>query len=241
MRTFILYILLLLPAVIFSQSKTDSVKYTIQIDSSKINIKEFSENLNEKYSSREFDYSIKDGESQNLLARFLSWIFKWLNDTFGIEIPENAGLILEIVIYVLLGLLAIYLLIRFLLGEKASGFFVKKDKHIAPLEIQEENIEKIDFDHLIKNAVEQNNYRLAVRYLYLKTLKNLSQAKVIDWHFEKTNSDYYNEIENEEIKYEYKKVSYLYDYVWYGEFNLDASSFKDANRRFNNLEKLINR
>lgn len=243
MHKYLKYILFFFFYSLFGQDTPDGTlpSQVIQIDSSQIEIREFDENLNEKYNTSEFNYDIKDGESQNLLARFLSWFFNWLRQAFGIDIPPGAGEIIEIIIYGLLGVLAIYLLVRFLLGERAATFFTRGDKHIASLGVTEEKIQQIDFDSLIKDALAQNNYRDAIRFLYLKALKNLSQSNIIDWHFEKTNTDYYNEIKDENIKKAYSKVSYLYDYVWYGEFTVDEKSFNDAMARFKVLDNLLSK
>lgn len=243
MHKYFKYILFFFFYSLFGQDTLDNAlpSRIIQIDSSQIDVREFNDNLNEKYNASEFNYNIKDGESQNLLARFLSWFFNWLRQAFGIDIPHGAGEIIELIVYVLLGVLAIYLLVRFLLGERAAAFFTKGDKHIASLGVTEERIQQIDFDSLIKDALIQKNYREAIRFLYLKALKNLSQSNIIDWHFEKTNTDYYNEIADEDIKKAYSKVSYLYDYVWYGEFTVDEKSFNDAMTRFKILDKLINK
>lgn len=242
MHKLIKYILLFFFYSLCGQDKTNSTfSSRIQIDSSQIAVREFAGNLNEKYNSSEFNYNIKDGESQNLLARFLNWFFNWLRQAFGIDIPPGAGEIIEFVIYILLGVLAIYLLVRFLLGERAATFFTRGNKHIASFNINEEKIQQTDFDGLIKDALAQNNYRDAIRFLYLKALKNLSQSNIIDWHFEKTNTDYYNEIADEDIKKAYSKVSYLYDYVWYGEFPVDEKSFNDAMDRFKVLDNLISK
>ncbi len=108
---------------------------------------------------------------------------------------------------------------------------------VAPLNIQEEHIENIDLDSYIKNALKEENYRLAIRYMYLKSLKLLSLNNIIDWHFEKTNSDYYREIENITLKENFKKTSYLYDNIWYGEYALDKAGFENAEKDFERLNQ----
>jgi hypothetical protein len=107
------------------------------------------------------------------------------------------------------------------------------------LNIKEEHIENIDLDQFIKDALAQRDYRMAIRYMYLRTLKQLSWHQLIEWHFDKTNSDYYREIENPSIKENFKKVSYLYDYVWYGEFPLDENGYQSAVKDFDSLTKTI--
>ena len=87
------------------------------------------------------------------------------------------------------------------------------------------------------SSIKENNYRLATRYLYLKSLKSLANKKAIEWHFDKTNSDYINEIKDVKVKVLFKRVSYIYDYVWYGEFQIDETSFNKNKDDFNQLIK----
>ncbi len=88
-----------------------------------------------------------------------------------------------------------------------------------------ENIHEIDFDAEIEKAVSQHNYRLAVRMLYLKCLKQLSDATLIKWQPEKTNSAYINELNDVVKRTAFKLLTRQFEYVWYGEFAIDGSTF----------------
>ncbi len=221
----------------FFATATVSDSLTVSIDSSTVIQKEFSENLSDKYSGDEFDYDSMEGEAENFLERAINWFFKKLGELFGIDISPEMYQIIKIVVYILLIIFAIFILVKLLVGDNASSFFSRKSKMVAPLNIQEEHIENVDLDSYIKNALKEENYRLAIRYMYLKSLKLLSLNNIIDWHFEKTNSDYYREIENLDTKSQFKKVSYLYDNIWYGEFTLDKSGFENAEKDFERLNQ----
>lgn len=197
------------------------------------------ENLSEKYSGDEFNYDIKDGEAQNLLGRFLNWFFSLLQNTFGINVDPGILKILEYIIYVLMAALAIYFLVKFFIGERLSSVFNKEATAILDINLSEDHIENVDLDALIKTALEQRNFRLAIRYQYLRTLKNLSQKSLIEWHYEKTNSDYQKEISAPKIQSLFKEVSYLYDYIWYGEQDIDENKYKAAQSRFVALKKIV--
>ncbi|WP_051254168.1 DUF4129 domain-containing protein [Arenibacter latericius] len=198
----------------------------------------FKRDLNERYSGNNFNYDVGDGESQNLLARFFTWLSDWLQRVFGIDLPSGTAHVLEIIIYILLGLLAIYLLVRFLTGEQASAIFSKKATSFGNLDLSEEHIENIDLDTLLATALSQNNYRSAIRYQYLKALKTLSKKEIIVWQYEKTNQDYQNEISLPDIKSVFKEISYLYDYVWYGEQEIDEQRYVAAQVKFDLINKL---
>ena len=70
-------------------------------------------------------------------------------------------------------------------------------------------------------------------------LKELSDKKIIDYHKDKTNSEYLFEIENSAIRSKFSYLSYVYSYVWYGEFPLDAQSFKVAQNKYQSFINTI--
>ncbi len=228
---FILFFLL----NVLTASGTDSL--TVAVDSSKVVPKHFSESLSEKYSGSDFDYDSKEGEAENYLGRAITWFFKKLGEIFGIHISPEMFQIIKVFVYILLIVFAIYILVKLLVGDNASSFFSRQSKMVSPLNIQEEHIENVDLDSYIKNALKEENYRLAIRYMYLKSLKLLSLNNIIEWHFEKTNSDYYREIESESLKENFRKTSYLYDNIWYGEFALDKAGFENAEKDFERLNQ----
>lgn len=230
---FVFVFLTFIPAEAFVQ---DSLK--VQIDSSRVVEKQFSEDLSKKYQESEFDYeSSMEGEAQNFIARAIYWFMNKIADTFGFKIDPGTYKIIELLFYGVLIVIALYIIVRLLVGTKASSFFSDKSSQLAPLNIQEEHIESVDLDQFIRDALAQNNYRLAVRYMYLKILKELSFRNLISWHFDKTNRDYYKEIVDPQLKDNFKKVSYLYDHVWYGEFDLDAVGFANAQLDFDRFTK----
>jgi len=207
--------------------------------SSVLTERQIDEDLSEKYSGEAFDYDVKTGESSNLLSRFIRWFLNALNETFGFDISPETLMILEYVIYVLMGVLAIYLLVRMFVNEKFSTIFSKKAKTIDDLDLSEKHIEVIDLDALMEEALKDKNYRLAVRYQFLKILKLLSQKNIIEWHFDKTNMDYEREIDETGLQLEFKKASYLYENIWYGEQPIDENGYTRTNSRFNAVKNSI--
>lgn len=216
-------------------SEPDSLYVTV--DSSQIAQKHFSEDLSKKYSGGDFDYESMEGEAENFLGRAISWFLNKIAQVFGIQLSPEMYELIKLIIYAVLIVFALYILIKLLVGKDASSFFGRQAKLVAPLNIKEEHIENVDLDAYINNALKEENYRLAIRYMYLKTLKLLSLKNIIEWHFEKTNNDYYREIESLSLKENFKKTSYWYDNIWYGEFALDKKGFEDAQKDFERLNQ----
>ncbi|NRD20463.1 hypothetical protein HNV08_10430 [Winogradskyella eckloniae] len=209
----------------------------VKKDSSHLDVTYFKENFKDNYSGDDFNYAINDTGGINLMQRVLRKFFNWLGDVFGFDIDFIDYETLEFIVYGLLGIIVLYLLIKFLLENPVSSVFKTETAPIDGFSYVEENIEHIDFDQLISNALKAKNYRLATRYLYLKSLKSLAHKNIIEWHFEKTNTDYLNEIKDSQLKPLFKRVSYIYDYVWYGEFPIDEASYNKNKADFNQLIK----
>ncbi len=249
MRHFLVLLLLLSFAFAKAQSLQDLVPKIEQrprqitdtldrdYDDRSMETRQFSENLSEKYTSEDFNYEETTEEVNNIFGDFFEWLFSQLGRLFGIDISPFWGTVIKWVIYALFGAVAIYFLVKLLSNEKISGIRARGKKRGNEIKIEETHIEEIDLTQFIKDAITNGNYRNAVRYLYLNSLKKLSASGKIDWDFQKTNGDYYRELKDTALKDQFKKVSYLYDYIWYGEFPIDEAAFQKAQTEFDRLNK----
>lgn len=107
------------------------------------------------------------------------------------------------------------------------------------IDIYTENVHNMNFDELIANALKNKDYRLVVRFLYLKNLKLMSDKEIIDWSTNKTNYSYQYEIKNNSLRNKFLEATLIFDYVWYGEFALDESQFSEINRRMNEFNNMV--
>ena len=134
----------------------------------------------------------------------------------------------------LLGGFIIFVIVKVMLGSdirfwKSSPASTKiKEKLIY----EDEDIHEVDLASLLQQAIDNQNYRLAIRYYYLTSLKGLSNKKIIEYHKDKTNSEYLFEIENPAMRTQFSYLSYVYSYVWYGEFPVDETNFKTAQNKY---------
>ena len=208
---------------------------SIQKDTSNIKVTYFKEAIQERYKGDDFNYSINDTGGINLIQRVLQKFFGWLSDIFGFDIDFIDYKTLEYIVYSLLGIATLYVLIKFLMQAPVNSVFKNESQNINDFTYVEENLNEVNFETLIEDALKEKNYRLATRYLYLKSLKMLTNKDIIEWHFDKTNSEYLNEIKNENTKSVFKRISYIYDYVWYGEFPIDEAVY---NKNISDFEKI---
>lgn len=190
------------------------------------------QSIQDNYNTNEFYYydTISDGD--NFVSQFFDMFFGWIADTFGVQISPYWGRILKIIIYILIGAIGVYIIIKLLSNESPSSLLARSNMPTASVSIADTDIQEIDLDQFINDSIAAGNYRNAIRYLYLDTLKWLSARDIIDWDYQKTNTDYYYEIKDDTVKSKFKQLSYLYDYVWYGSFTVDQHSFDEAKLQF---------
>ena len=124
-------------------------------------------------------------------------------------------------------LIVVLAIIALLFGFDFSYLKLQKyrQKVADPLVSEEEDIDESDYERLLQRAIQQKEFRLATRYYYLWLLKKLSQKEYIDYHKDKTNSDYLFELKDAQTRSKFSYLSYIYSYVWYGEFQVDELKF----------------
>lgn len=214
----------------------------ILIDTAKIEARAFDKKLKSKYSGDAFIYEFKSKE-KNAWDRFKEWlagIFKRLFSFTNNETSMNFVEILLKSIAVIIVIYVIYLIAKAILNKEGQWVFGKNsDKKIIDYEDVEKNIKNADFEKLIQQALKSGEKRLTIRYYYLWLLQKMSAKEIIVWDIEKTNSDYLYEIKNPKLKDDFAYSSYLYNYIWYGEFDLDDMTFEKAKITFDNTLKTI--
>ena len=176
-----------------------------------------------------------------------SWFQKlmaWLLGKVGEPTVKGLGWLLDILFklrYLFLVVFVLYIISKLLKMNFSSLFFRrKKDKtNNIRSTILEENIHELDFGNLIKQAIEEKNYRKAVRLHYLQILKQLNTKALIDWAINKTNKDYLEELKGRSLKKDFWELTYLFDYVWYGEFPISETDFKSAQQKFASFSKKV--
>ncbi|AOW19437.1 hypothetical protein [Urechidicola croceus] len=224
-------------AIVNTTNNNSIVSDSLRVDTATVTPKYF-EDLKEKYVEEEFIYE-RSIQKSGWWSRFK----QWFNDLFKIKntgnLTSNADFALN-VFYVVIFLLVIFFIVKAILNKEGTWVFGKaSDRNIIPVSDIENNIHVTDFDSLIKDAESTNNYRLAVRYYYLWILKSLTSAEIIEYDVEKTNSDYQNEINSKTIRDDFSYASYLYNYMWYGEFDVNEQQFGDAKNAFMKLLKTV--
>lgn len=223
--------------------KINSVKYTeadIQIDLSTVEAKTFSKNFKKKYTDQDFIYEQKAPE-KSYWERFKDWLASILRSIFSFSTTEASlkfTVLFLRIIAILVIVLVIYLIVKAIINKEGQWIFGKNSqKRTVHYSDIEKNIHLLDFEKLIKESLASGEKRTAVRYYYLWLLKTMAEHNYIEWDIEKTNSDYLYELQKPAHKEEFTYLSYLYNYIWYGEFEINDTTFNKAENRFKNALK----
>lgn len=176
---------------------------------------------------RDYNYGRDFQPPNSVWAKFWGWFWRKIGAFLSSSAYENFWQ------YVLLASIAggaIWLLIK---AEVLGFVFSKKSQRVAlDYETVTENIHEIAFDQQIEAAIEQRNYRLAVRLLYLQTLKHLSNRNLIDWKPDKTNRSYVYDLAQSPLKPEFETLTTQFEYIWYGDFPITEERFKPLQESF---------
>lgn len=226
---FIYFLFLLVPLTSFSAVQSDSTKY----ESKKIQLKSFDQRIIDEFKEEaEFIYAQPPGTRPNFLKTLFNKFFQWLVMIFG-----NEGFAwLVLIIIVIAGVVGLGLAFYGIFGIGKTIPIYSKDVNGLDYTVKDENIHELNFVDEIDLAVEQQDYRRAIRLIYLYALKLLSDKNVIDWLPAKTNHDYLYEIQNEYFKKQFSMLSYYFEYVWYGDFQANATQFKEMKNAFSGLK-----
>ena len=139
----------------------------------------------------------------------------------------------------LLVLIALFIIFKLLNTDITRLFY--KNKGITDIVVNElqEDINTLDFDSLIEKYSGIKDYRMAVRYYYLKLLKSLNDKELISWRINKTNRDYLHELQSSPHYGAFGKLSFFYEYIWYGDFVVTTEQFDIISRQFTDLLKSL--
>jgi hypothetical protein len=122
-----------------------------------------------------------------------------------------------------------------------GGLFERNRKRIE--ETSPEEPEKLDdydaYEKLIDEAEANNDYNLAIRYLYLQSLKKLNDRELILFSPDKTNSAYVHELSGQMFQSDFGRLTLNYEYIWYGKFSISPDRYLKLKNNFYSFNNQI--
>ncbi len=123
---------------------------------------------------------------------------------------------------------------------KNNGFFKRADRVGVQEEavLPDDDILEQNFDKLLQQAYNLGDFRLAIRYQFLKTLQRLRDKEWIEFSVDKTNSRYVHEVPAQ-WRNDFAKLILNYEYVWYGNFALTAAQYDLLQKKYTSFNEKI--
>lgn len=212
----------------------------LKVDSTKVVVKQFDATKIDTYKNDK-DFIYKVTTQPSLYQKFKEWVSRVLRKImswFFDDVEAPVGFILSFLraLPYIIAVVVLYLIINFFLKVSTrNGIVGTTNKKVVKIDDDEELLNSQDLPKLIDLAIKEKDYRLAVRYQYVLLLQQLTAKKIIEWEQQKTNEDYIKEVQKENIHQEFESITRFYDFVWYGNFNINLESY---NKGVVVLEKL---
>ena len=221
----ITFLFLFLAAQSFPVYADQAVPVKIQqlkSDSSKLQLRHFDSQKIKSYSQQsDFRYDQSVPVDDSLWNKFWAWFWRQFR---GVATANYSASMFRYIIIAAFIALIVFVVIKFT-GVDFRLFSGKSKTITVPYTESSDNIHEIDFKTEIDKAIMNANYRMAVRLMYLRSLKKLNNSNLISWQPEKTNQTYIKEIADPHKREQFSLLTTQFEYIWYGEFFIDKENF----------------
>lgn len=144
----------------------------------------------------------------------------------------------KVLAFVIIGGVIAYLIYYFFMryGGSETGATVEVDfDDVPPSEIP-----KTELERRLEEALAREDFREAIRIYFIFIIKDLSDKDWINWERKKTNMSYLIEMRNKPQYNLFNETVSIYDIVWYGNYTITKSNYRDVEPKFKQLLSAIN-
>ncbi len=190
------------------------------------------ESLDIYTSKKAYNYAEKSnrkGSFQMAWSRFISKLLSTIERRFSLKFLWYALMIAAVVA-----------IVWFLLKTPSSSFIASNNTsigaYVKELDIRED--ERTLFQKL-QESEETQSFKQAIRYAYLINLKALDESDKIHWKEYKLSNDYLAELQDMELKKDFRQMTKFFNYAWYGNRKINASKYQSIKQTFERLNERI--
>jgi hypothetical protein len=145
------------------------------------------------------------------------------------------SIVLKWMIFLVIATILIYAVYQVIV---VNNFFIFSRRGKSKNNVEENEIPD-NLEERIQAAVAAKEYRHAVRFYYLKTLTALNAGNRIKLHRKATNYDYLQQMKGSPTAGDFFRLTSIYEYVWYGQFEPDAGQYEVIRNNFDQFNKRI--
>jgi hypothetical protein len=122
------------------------------------------------------------------------------------------------------------------------GLFRRRNKAISSAgddELSTEDIFAINYQKEIDKAEGGGNYRLAIRLMFLRLLKDMAEKNIIQYKQDRTNFDYLLQLHDTGYYDHFFRITRNYEYSWYGQFEVGEEAYSIIRNDFKQFDRQI--
>ncbi len=184
----------------------------------------------------DFQYQTVNEPSQTAWGRFWEWVWSRIDEIMN---KPGAGKILKAIFILLASALLVFFVLK-LSGMNKAGFWSKKNAGASfSYTVNEEDIHAINFAEALQQAISQGNYRVAIRLMYLQSLKHLADRQLINWQIDKTNTAYLDELKDEGLRQHFYRLTLQFENNWYGNIPVREQEFAGVREAFESFNRQL--
>ena len=162
------------------------------------------------------------------------------------ETPREPGFLLQLlfnprlwkIILAILGLLALYGIYQ-LAKENNLKLWFRKGNSVRVATEEMLDGEAIDFDEAIHRHQAQGNYRMAIRYLYLRLIHLLEVKGGIPFRHSSTNAEIVLAMGKHPQSQQFRWLATAYEHIFYGDFPLTHETYDSLRMEFEGFQNIL--
>jgi len=147
--------------------------------------------------------------------------------------------LVRIIFYMLVAGLVIFVLYRVVVVNELFIFYSAKKSKKNFKESETTVLDPGTLNRKIQESIDQKKLNTAIRYLYLKTLYTLNEKSLIKFHPQASNNDYMDQMSDHKQVKDFRFLTEVYEYVWYGQFQISEQQFLIVHNSFNDFHSGI--
>jgi hypothetical protein len=102
-----------------------------------------------------------------------------------------------------------------------------------------EDIFAINYQKEIDKAEKQGNYRFAIRLMFLRLLKDMTEKSIIQYKQDRTNFDYLLQLQPTVYYSNFFRITRNYEYSWYGHFDVNEEAYRIIRSDFDQFDRQL--
>jgi hypothetical protein len=133
--------------------------------------------------------------------------------------------------------LILFLIYKLIKNRGGKNLKVVEEKFYAASKLNEQEIKNLDYVKLLNEALSKGDFKTAYRVQYLQCIKNLILGRLIFYKKNDTNYEILQQLKGEKVYDSFRTLTFQFDYIWYGETEINESSYQQFLIIFNQFNE----